>query len=253
MDKHARARIYGKAYLSDYGFESVMVSARQRRVLETIRRIRPARILEAGCGAELLSKRATAGGVSFANWTIVEPTAEFLAIARDAHRDDRAVSIKPGFLEDQVTDLVDDGGPFDLVILSGLLNEIPEPAVVLGAARQAVSPAGLVHVDVPNAYSLHRRLARAMGLIEDEHEMSARNGLLEQYRVFDPATLHETVVAAGFDVIESGGYMIKPFTHEQMESLSDVLSEQMLDGLWQLGVEHPDLASEIYVDATPCR
>ena len=47
------------------------------------------------------------------------------------------------------------------------------------------------------------------------------------------------------------GYFLKPFTHAQMESMASVMTPEVLDGLWHLGRELPDLASEIFVDASP--
>lgn len=43
---------------------------------------------------------------------------------------------------------------------------------------------------------------------------------------------------------------MKPFTNAQMASIQELLSPAMLRGLWQLGRELPDLASEIYINAT---
>jgi hypothetical protein len=129
-----------------------------------------------------------------------------------------------------------------------MLNEVESPAEILAAARGLLGAAGTVHVNVPNAHSLHRRLARAMGIIQSEHQLTERNRQLAQYRVYDPRSLAEMVTGAGFRIVERGGYFLKPFTHAQMESLGPLLSEQMLDGLWRLGRELPELASEIYVN-----
>jgi hypothetical protein len=59
------------------------------------------------------------------------------------------------------------------------------------------------------------------------------------------------LASAGFSVRDSGGYFLKPFTHAQMESIAALMTPDILDGLWQLGRELPDLASEIFVDASP--
>ncbi len=68
--------------------------------------------------------------------------------------------------------------------------------------------------------------------------------------MFDNVSLREVVTAAGFEVETSVGYMLKPFTHAQMEAC-DFLTGQLLSGLFVLGEELPDLASEIYVNARP--
>jgi 2-polyprenyl-3-methyl-5-hydroxy-6-metoxy-1,4-benzoquinol methylase len=157
----------------------------------------------------------------------------------------------PGFFEDAAPAVVAKSGKFDLILVAGLLGEVEEPGAILAAAREAVAPGGIIHVNVPNAFSLHRRLARAMGLIADEHAMSDRNRALAQHRNYDAASLRRDVEAAGLRVVEDGGYFLKPFTHAQMEGLGDLLTEPMLDGLWKMGREMPDLASEIYVNAVP--
>ena len=136
----------------------------------------------------------------------------------------------------------------DFIICSGLLNEVAEPLNVLKAARSLLGTSGTVHVNVPNAYSIHRRLARAMGIIRAENQLTERNVRFAQYRVFDSDSLTGLAQEAGFRIVEQGGYFMKPFTHAQMQSLGDLLSGEMLDGLWQLGRELPDLASEIYVN-----
>lgn len=249
--KDERIKSYAGAYLGDYGFESVMVDARQRVVLELIAARQPGRVLEAGCGADLLCEKAIAQRAAFAQWTIVEPAADFAAVAEALAAKDARLAVRRGFFEDETAALLKNETKYDLVIVAGLLGELADPGAVLRAAVAACAPEGLVHVNVPNAFSLHRRLARAMGLIKDEHEMSGRNHLLQQHRVYDSARLRADVEAAGLVVTDTGGYFLKPFTHAQMEDVTRLLGSSVLDGLWQMGRELPELASEIYVNARP--
>jgi hypothetical protein len=197
----------------------------------------------------LISEKAAAAGILFNRWVIVEPARDFADIAEAYAQHEPRVSVHRGFFEDVAPALIEREGPFDLVVLSGLLSELSEPDVVLGAARDAAGESGIVHINVPNAYSLHRRLARAMGLIADEHTMSDRNKALNQYRNYDADSLREDVEKAGLRVQEAGGYFLKPFTHAQMEGVTRLLGREILPGLWQLGRELPELASEIFVNA----
>lgn len=48
MEKRQRIAEYEKRYMADYGFEAVMVAARQRLILEVLGRIRPKIVLEIG-------------------------------------------------------------------------------------------------------------------------------------------------------------------------------------------------------------
>ena len=253
MNKRNRISAYAETYLQDYEFESVMVDSRQRLILELMANKQPMKILEAGCGADLLCSKAIRDSLNFDRWITIEPSKNFLDKAQSTYQSDERLVLEEGFFEDQADAVSIKYGPFDLVIVSGLLNEVDGPVEILNAARNAAGPEGMVHVNVPNAYSLHRQLARAMGLIADEHEMGDRNIKLQQNRNYDAASLRRDVESAGLMVEDEGGYLLKPFAHAQMEGLQDLITAEMLDGLWRLGREQPALASEIYINASPKR
>lgn len=249
MEKRQRIAKYVKRYMADYGFEAVMVAARQRLILELLTRIRPKVVLEIGCGIDLLGTYVKRARLPVEQWVIVEPAQRFFNAARLLRMGATRVDVIRGFFEDSV-DAVRAccrRAP-DFIVCSGLLNEVEQPERILRSARSLLGASGVVHVNVPNAHSLHRRLARAMGIIATERQLTRRNRLLAQYRVFDLAGLIDLAAGTGFRVVEKGGYFLKPFTHAQMESIAGVLSNKMLDGLWQLGRELPELASEIYVN-----
>jgi 2-polyprenyl-3-methyl-5-hydroxy-6-metoxy-1,4-benzoquinol methylase len=248
MEKNDRIALYEQVYAADYGFEAVMVAARQRLVLEMLQRFKPRVVLEVGCGMELLARRAASAGVSVDQWLIVEPSERFATAAEASGIANMRLEVLRGFLEESTAAVRQRcPRPPDFVICAGLLNEVEDPGAVLRAARDLLVANGVVHVSVPNAMSLHRRLARAMGMIESEKQLTERNRKLAQYRVFDFSELLEVSSRAGLRAVEQGGYFFKPFTHAQMASLG-FLSTQVLDGLWRLGREMPELASEIYVN-----
>jgi dTDP-4-amino-4,6-dideoxygalactose transaminase/SAM-dependent methyltransferase len=248
--KRARIQRYEQRYLADEGFEAVLVTARQRLILELLQQRRPRRVVEVGCGADMLVRRARGQGLLGEQWIVVEPSRVFAQRARDAATEDNAIVVVEQFFEDAMSELLDvASGPVDLVLLSGILNEVRDPNLILGATRQILDDAGLVHVNVPNAFSLHRRLAKAMDLIPDVHAVSQRNVELAQFHVFDRESLRTIMCDGGFVPEDEGGHFLKPFTHEQMLSLRGLLTPAVLDGLWSLGRELPELASEIYVNA----
>lgn len=254
MSEHVGDRVarYGTAYQADYGFERHQVAARRRLLLRRIAELRPDVVVETGCGTELLVEYVAAAGIRVRRWVIAEPCAPFAAAARAAAARIDGLSVVAGRTEDATGEIVRAaGGAADLVICSSLLHEVADPAALLAACHELLAGGtGLLHVNVPNARSLHRRLARAAGLIADESALSPRNVALEQPRVFDHERLHGMVAEAGFSVRASGGYLLKPFTHAQMEQCA-FLDEQLIAGLYLLGEELPELASEIWVDARP--
>jgi Methyltransferase domain len=146
------------------------------------------------------------------------------------------------------------GGPFDMVVLSCLLHEVPDPQRLLATLRAACASGGVAHVNVPSSRSLHRLLAVAMGLIPDPATESDTQRTMQQRRsVYDQPGLEEELARAGFSVSARGSILVKPFTHAQMQHLVDdgFLTPELLDGLDRLAEMLPDLGSEIWVDAEP--
>lgn len=252
-ERVARISRYASAYEENYGFESVLVKARQEMVLERLLEWQPDTVIEAGCGTDLLFPRAEQIGVRFRRWVVVEPSPRFAALAAARSGSGPRVTVIASFLEDAVDRAreVCDGGA-DVVLCSSLLHEVPQPDVLLGAARRLLAEEGRLYIDVPNALSLHRRLARAAGMIEDERELGVRNSMFEQQRIYDAASLRAEMESAGFAIVGSGGCFLKPFTHAQMETMT-FLDSAMEEGLRRLGQELPDLAAEIYSVGVPAR
>ena len=251
-DKVERITRYASVYEADYDFEAVLVAARQRTVLEHLGRWRPRVVVEAGCGRDLLCIGAEKEGIPFDRWVIVEPSPRFAAVA-EAHAatsGGRVVVVR-SFLEEAVETIAAAcRGPADIVVCSALLHEVADPNGILVAATRLLPADGRVYVDVPNSRSLHRRLARAMGLVTDEGELSARNLALQQHRVYDAVSLRDEVERAGLRVLEEGGHFLKPFTHGQMAELA-FLDDRMAEGLRILGRELPELAVEVFCVAAP--
>ena len=55
---------------------------------------------------------------------------------------------------------------------------------------------------------------------------------------------------SGFEILESGSFFVKPFSHEQMYNMMQqgILNEAVLDGLYYLTEYMPEFGSEIYVN-----
>lgn len=235
--------LYEQAY-RDHPFEEVQARYRKRLLIDLLERLKPRHVLDVGCGLDTLANHWR-GAERF---VVVEPTAGFAEKARrdTTGRDD--VVVVEATLEDAVDRL---DGPFDLIMLSGLLHELPDTAPVLDATRQLCGPETIVHVSVPNTRSFHRLLAVEMGLIDRADDLSDMQRRLQQNRTFTLAELNARLAGHGFASFEEGSYFVKPFTHAQMLQLIDtgLMTPQMLDGLWGMARHMPDLGSEIFVNA----
>ena len=137
-----------------------------------------------------------------------------------------------------------------MIICSGLLHEVERPDLLLECIKKECNHDTVVHINVPNANSMHRLLALECGYIQNTHDMSTRNKDLQQHNVFDMESLTTLVKAKGMKIEASGSYFIKPFTHAQMEKSLEagILLEEILDGLYHMEKYMPGLGSEIYVN-----
>lgn len=242
---------YANAYSADYGFESVMVHYRRRQILDTLRAYRPNTVVEVGCGSEFLYKHYIAQNGVAERWIIVEPSVNFAEAARAANMPN-AVILQMGIEEAATSIATLLGGPPDQVICSSLLHEVADADRVVACIAGLLGSSGRLHVNVPNAGSMHRRLAVAMGLIKDASELSARNQSLQQHNVFTIDTLKSLLDRHQLVPDDMDGYLIKPFTHKQMEDICVILGtdeQSVLDGLNKLGRAYPEWASEIYINA----
>lgn len=243
-------RAYEAAYASTYDFESVLVKYRREAVLASLRARKPRRVVEIGCGLEpLLPHYLADGGTPIESWIVVEPADTFVQAARAVAAGHPGMHVVQGFFEDAASGVVDEYGPADMVVCSGLLHEVPDAGSLLRSIRGTMAGDALLHVNVPNASSLHRRLAKAMGLIGELEQMSERGTLMQHRRVYGLSSLQSDLRDAGLRPSESGGIFLKPLTHAQMTQVVDALDIDVLPGLAILGRELPELAAEIYVEA----
>ena len=239
---------YWQAYSLDYGFEAEMVAARQRLITKLMLEQDTRAIVEIGCGRDLMYDHAVEAGLDFGSWLIVEPEPRFLETAHIRAANDARLRLSCCRVEE--TDWIGSLGPTpDLVLISSLLHEVANPHAVLLAVRRIFGPSTLLHVNVPNSGSLHRRLAVAMGITKNNGDLGSRNRKLGQQRVFSAETLRREIERAGFAITTGGGYFLKPFTHSQMMKVLPDLGPEGLIGLDKLGQEFAEFAAEIYVNA----
>ena len=224
-------------------FEPTQAMYRRRRVLAEIARYAPHRLLEVGCGH--LPLHTDLSGMHI---TVVEPAVEFAKIARSTVAPGADVKVIEACLEA----VGPPEEPFDMVIVSCLLHEVDDPQALLAAVRQMCGSDTVVHLNVPNARSLHRLLAVAMGLIDRPDAHSQTQATMQQRGIYDLEALEGELSTAGFVVRERGSLFVKPFTHGQMQQLVDqeIMTPTMLDGLGRLAETLPELGSEIWINAS---
>ena len=130
---------------------------------------------------------------------------------------------------------LDPGKQFDTVLSSLVLEHVEDPVKVLATAAGWLKPHGHMVVIVPNALSLHRRLAVTMGLQRAADELGTSDMRLGHRWVFTIARIENVLAKAGLRIVRKAGWLTKPLPQAMMTEFSDAL----LEGLMKLGDELP--------------
>ncbi len=164
------------------------------------------KVIELGCGkgsvTEKLAQRCQ-------KLIVVEAAEANIAIVRNRLKERSNVEFYHSLWQDFDYAAADIS---DIVFFMGLQYlDHEETLFVLRKIKHFLRPQGRLHVVVPNAKSLHRRIAYCMSLMKDVHELSERNQLLGHARVYDKETLFDELKECGFNVLHWGGYSSNHF------------------------------------------
>lgn len=234
---------YSQKYLDDENlFEKYQVHFRRKKVLEQIMSHKHKHIVEVGCGMEPLFEYFD----DFDSMLVVEPSSIFFENAIEKAQGNNKISLVNDFFENvQINN-----NNIDFILISSLLHEVPDVEKFLYGVKQKCQIDTIIHINVPNANSFHRLLAYKSGLIGTPEEFSATQIKFQVNRIFNLDALKALVNGVGFEIVDSGSYFIKPFTHGQMKELMErnILNEKILEGFYNMVEFMPELGSEIFVD-----
>ncbi|MBI4320671.1 MAG: class I SAM-dependent methyltransferase [Chloroflexi bacterium] len=136
---------------------------------------------------------------------------------------------------------------FDDIVLAGALEHVADPVSILTRAAGWLSPFGRIHVVVPNARSLHRRVGKYMGCLGELHDLNESDVRIGHRRVYDRDSLLSHIHQAGLSVLHWEGILLKPLSNAQMQGWS----ESLVRALHEVGRELPDYCGEIYACCGP--
>jgi hypothetical protein len=239
---------YWEVYQEELGFEKILSKFRQKKAKEILESIQnpSLRILEIGCGftpvVELYS--------DFRSYLAIEPGSDPFSFLENFARDDDRVTVRKGFFSDLEADL--EGSEFDAILMSGVLTEgtVADESALLSGASRLMAPSGVMYVGVPNANSMHRILGREMGVLRRLDEPSEVQHSLGVRKIFDAIKLEAVITAAVPDanIIDSGSFFVKPFTHSQLEAarLSDILNDDVFEALFSVSRLFPNYGAELF-------
>ncbi len=192
---------YYLADVDDIAIEERQQAASLPMILEGI----GGRVLEMGYGTGIITGALLERGV---NVEVVEGSAILRDEARACHP---GLTVHLSLFEEFTPT-----GEYDAVLCLHVLEHVADPLVLLRRVRSWLKPDGTLVVVVPNAESVHRRLAVLMGLQPTLGTLSERDRLVGHRRVYTLDVLGEDLRLAGFTIATSFGYMLKPLSNAQM-------------------------------------
>jgi SAM-dependent methyltransferase len=136
------------------------------------------------------------------------------------------------------------------IILTHVLEHLSDPVAVLRRINDEwLSDRGRFFVACPNANAPSRQIAVKMGLISHNSAVTAGEREHGHHVTYSLDTLERDVRAAGLNVVHRSGIFFKALANFQWDRLlqTDIISEEYLEGCYQLGQQYPDLCSSIFL------
>lgn len=133
---------------------------------------------------------------------------------------------------------------FDIMLGNHVLEHVNDPVHVLKQVKKWMKPGARAIFTVPNATSLHRRIGVEMGMLKVLHEFNKQDIELGHQRVYNIYQFTEDIRNAGFEILETGGYMVKLVSNHQMKSWP----KELLEAIFKISVSLPaEICSNISV------
>ncbi len=228
-------------------------------VQSVLEHMRPPSLLDLACGNGLLTNMLVphfsrvvgvdASSVSIAKAREQYPNIEFVhALAEEYHANEG----------------------FTTITMLNLLEHVVDPVVLLSSVAANLAPDGVLNVNVPNALAANRRIAKLMGTLQDEYELSPFDiNVAGHRRYYDMQMLVNDIEAAGLRVVARGGIFYKMLSSAQLnwflehglwdeggfgwgrvgaEKAKD-WRQVFCDACYEFGKEHPEDCNLIYVVA----
>ncbi|MBL7070848.1 MAG: ATP-grasp domain-containing protein [Candidatus Omnitrophica bacterium] len=131
---------------------------------------------------------------------------------------------------------------YDTIIASCVLEHVKDPKELLHLLTAWLAPEGSLHIAVPNALSLHRRVGLKMGLLREPMELSPQELEVGHRRSYTVDTLKAELDSAGLNVNFIKGIFLKPLSSGQMMDWP----HDLLEGYNKLSDELPEYTAFIY-------
>ena len=139
---------------------------------------------------------------------------------------------------------------YDNIILTHVLEHLDSPVSVMKRINDEwLSDKGRFFLVCPNANAPSRQIAVKMGLITHNDAITPAEEAHGHRITYTLDTLERDARAAGLKVVHRSGIFFKALANFQWDRLlnTDIISEEYLQGCYQLGQIYPDLCSSIFL------
>jgi 2-polyprenyl-3-methyl-5-hydroxy-6-metoxy-1,4-benzoquinol methylase len=134
------------------------------------------------------------------------------------------------------------------VVMTHVLEHLDDPVQILRRINNEwLSENGRLFLACPNANAPSRQIAVKMGLISHNSAVTPAEAAHGHRCTYTLDTLERDVRNAGLKPVHRTGVFFKALANFQWDKLlgTDVISEDYLEGCYQLGQHYPDLCSSI--------
>ena len=135
---------------------------------------------------------------------------------------------------------------FDTIIMGFILEHVDDPDFILRRYRKNLADEGSLFVAVPNYEALNKRFGHAAGMIADMSALSDADLQAGHQRLFSMESLTKLATSAEYQIRSVEGIFLKPITTAQITQLQ--LSEAVLRGMLEIGVDYPELSVGILME-----
>lgn len=139
---------------------------------------------------------------------------------------------------------------YNNIILTHVLEHIDDPVALLKRVNDEwLAEGGRLLLVCPNANAPSRQIAVKMGLVAHNSAVTPAEQEHGHRRTYSLDTLEADANAAGLQVLHRSGIFFKALANFQWDRLlnTDIISDEYLDGCYQLGQIYPDLCSSIFL------
>jgi 2-polyprenyl-3-methyl-5-hydroxy-6-metoxy-1,4-benzoquinol methylase len=179
----------------------------------------------------------------FDDITCIEASDEAISTAQ------KQLSSKVNFINSLFEDVKLDK-KFNNIILTHVLEHIDDPVSLLEKINNEwLTENGKLFIVCPNANAPSRQIAVKMGLISHNTAITTSEKEHGHRITYTLDTLERDAKNANLNVIYRSGIFFKALANFQWDQLlnTDIISQQYLDGCYELGQQYPDLCSSIFL------